>query len=109
MGLGEENMSRVKSHLQSGKPVLMGAKEPWSFYGHSFILDGLYYTGGCWCFHINWGWDGYKDGYFACGIFDTTRRVSVDDEIDGNVDRDYESTLEDLSFNWWYRFLTYEN
>lgn len=53
--------------------------------------------------------DGYKDGCFACGIFDTTRRVSVDDEIDGNVDRDYESTLEDLSFNWWYRFLTYEN
>ena len=44
-----------------------------------------------------------------CGIFDTTRRVSVDDEIDGNDDRDYESTLEDLSFNWWYRFLTYEN
>ena len=34
--------------------------------GHAYVVDG--YDGSL--FHINWGWEGYYDGYFALDAFD---------------------------------------
>lgn len=48
------------NELQKGRPVLYFGDSPTDG-GHAFIVDG--YLDGL--FHLNWGWDGYCDGYFA--------------------------------------------
>ena len=57
----EEWDELVKNELTAGRPVLYGGFNPTSS-GHEFIIDG-YDTKGM--FHVNWGWDGKSDGYFA--------------------------------------------
>ncbi|MCH5302716.1 MAG: C10 family peptidase, partial [Prevotella sp.] len=46
--------------LKQGHPVMYFGQSPTDG-GHAFIVDG--YLNGL--YHINWGWDGYCDGYFA--------------------------------------------
>ncbi len=51
----------LKSEIDNNRPVLYSgtnAKEG----GHAFVLDGYDNTGK---FHINWGWGGSSNGYFA--------------------------------------------
>lgn len=33
-------------------------------------------------YHINWGWNGARDGYYFCGTFDTTCGRFKDSNID---------------------------
>ncbi len=49
----------VYSELISGRPVYISARKTSG--GHAFICDG--YDNGL--FHINWGWRGHQNGYFA--------------------------------------------
>ena len=51
--------------LEQGRPILYTARKISS--GHSFILDG--YDGGD-LFHINWGWGGKNNGFFAISAFE---------------------------------------
>lgn len=51
----------AREMLAAKQPVIFGgqsAKEG----GHVFILDGIDENG---LFHVNWGWGGHEDGYFA--------------------------------------------
>ncbi|MDY5969889.1 MAG: C10 family peptidase [Bacteroidales bacterium] len=48
--------------LAALRPILFSGSHETS--GHSFVLDGSDLTG---LFHINWGWGGYCDGYYAIG------------------------------------------
>lgn len=48
------------AEIRAGYPVLYSGTTP-ADEGHSFICDG--YKDGL--FHINWGWGGLSDGYFA--------------------------------------------
>lgn len=51
----------VYNEIAAGRPVMFsGADENDS--GHEFILDGCDTNG---YFHVNWGWGGLADGYFA--------------------------------------------
>lgn len=53
-------IAALKAELNAGRPVLeRGSGEGG---GHAFVCDGYDATG---LFHINWGWSGYMDGYFA--------------------------------------------
>ena len=54
------------AELASGRPVLIEGYSDvdWGG-GHAFVCDG-YRTDGC--FHINWGWGGWCDGYFNLDI-----------------------------------------
>ena len=52
-----ENM--VYNELANGRPVFISARK--SSGGHAFVCDG--YTDGL--YHINWGWRGHQNGYFA--------------------------------------------
>lgn len=45
--------------LSAGRPILYCGNDMSS--GHAFILDGC--SGGM--YHVNWGWGGYYDGYYA--------------------------------------------
>lgn len=49
------------NELQAGRPVLMTGQKQGEG-GHAFICDGLDKNG---LFHINWGWGGYMNGFFA--------------------------------------------
>lgn len=53
------------NELQKGRPVLYFGNSP-SDGGHAFIVDG--YLDGL--YHLNWGWDGHCDGYFALNGLD---------------------------------------
>ena len=49
----------VYGELAVGRPVFISARKASG--GHAFICDG--YDNGL--FHINWGWRGHQNGYFA--------------------------------------------
>ncbi len=49
----------VYNELANGRPVYISAHK--SSGGHAFVCDG--YTDGL--YHINWGWRGHQNGYFA--------------------------------------------
>ncbi len=54
----EKWISLLNSNLQSGNPVIYNGSGSGN---HAFIVDGYNSTG----YHINWGWDGWYNGYFA--------------------------------------------
>jgi len=53
-------VSTLTSELDDGRPVLETGYGDGG--GHAFVCDGYDANG---LFHINWGWGGYMDGYFA--------------------------------------------
>ncbi|AHM62120.1 Peptidase C10 family protein [Flammeovirgaceae bacterium 311] len=55
----------LKQQLSAGQPVLYAGFG--SGGGHAFVCDG--YTDNN-LFHMNWGWGGYADGYFAITALD---------------------------------------
>lgn len=64
----------LRADLDQGLPILYGGSTQETQYaapsGHCFVFDG-YDTGGM--FHINWGWGGSYDGYFATSLLDSGR------------------------------------
>lgn len=56
----------VLAEIQAGRPVLLsGCTE--NYEGHAFVCDGVDNQN---LFHINWGWGGYQNGYFALSALD---------------------------------------
>ena len=57
----EEWVKLLKGNLDEGNPVIyQGTNDDYS-QNHAFVLDGYNSNG----YHINWGWDGYCNGYYA--------------------------------------------
>lgn len=56
-----EMLGAIASDLQAGYPIFMSGRTTQNE-GHAFVLDGMQSNG---YVHINWGWDGYCNGYFA--------------------------------------------
>ena len=54
--------SRLRSELSLSRPILYSGSDEGG--GHSFVLDGYDNNG---YFHVNWGWGGYFDDYYAIG------------------------------------------
>lgn len=52
--------STIYNELIEGRPVCYGGDDKYSDSGHAFVCDG--YKDGK--YHINWGWGGYRNGYF---------------------------------------------
>ena len=54
----------LRDELRAGRPVIYQGYTGtgWYAYGHCFVLDGFNSAGQ---FHVNWGWDGDCDGFFA--------------------------------------------
>ena len=67
----------LKNEMDNGRPVLYGGQSIEDTArgigggGHAFIADG-YDTNGY--FHINWGWGGWYDGYFAISLLNPAER-----------------------------------
>lgn len=59
----DEYLQILYNELDNGRPVLYAGDEETGG-GHAFVLDGYDSTG---AFHINWGWGGFEDGFYAIG------------------------------------------
>ena len=57
----EDILQEVASDLQAGRPVYVSGHTV-NQEGHAFVCDGMQSDG---YLHINWGWYGSADGYFA--------------------------------------------
>ena len=57
----------IYNELSQGRPVIYGGSSVDN--GHAFVCDG-YKNEGDDKFHINWGWGGQGDGYFALSALD---------------------------------------
>ncbi len=53
----------IVNEINEGRPVLYSGQDVSS--GHAFVCDGYEIRGGVPYFHINWGWGGSANGYFA--------------------------------------------
>lgn len=53
----------IVNEINEGRPVLYSGQDVSS--GHAFVCDGYEMRGGSYFFHINWGWGGSANGYFA--------------------------------------------
>lgn len=54
----------MQEDLAAGRPILYAGDDNWAG-GHAFVVDG--YNGSK--YHINWGWSGDGDNYFALDAF----------------------------------------
>ena len=67
----EEWSALIQSELVAGRPMVFCAYDYSSvyntYYGHAFDIDG--YDANSGTFHINWGWSGTGNGYYALNAF----------------------------------------
>ena len=58
----DDYCQRLRAELDQSRPLLYEGSDESG--GHSFVLDGYNNSG---YFHVNWGWGGYFDDYYAIG------------------------------------------
>lgn len=64
----------MNNELQAHRPMLYASyTEDYSF-GHAYVVDGVNADG---LYHINWGWDGMYDGYFALDMLQPYDGVNI--------------------------------
>lgn len=66
----EEIMAQIVQDLQEGHPIFFEGRTK-NDEGHAFVCDGINTDG---YLHINWGWNGYSDGYYAISAFNPTNQ-----------------------------------
>lgn len=54
-------LEQIAAELLAGRPLVVSGRTT-NDEGHAFVCDGMQPDG---FLHINWGWDGYCDGYYA--------------------------------------------
>ena len=60
-------LNYVYADLEEGRPVILGGNDTYGEGGHEFVCDGRDSQGRL---HINWGWSGDGNGYFAITALD---------------------------------------
>lgn len=88
-----ENWEKIIYHeISNGRPVIYAGQAykivnstpaPNQRAGHAFVCDGYKYENGKSYFHINWGWAGTSDDYFALSALEPA------DQGYGGVGNDY--------------------
>ena len=62
----------IYGELAAGRPIVYCGQSDAG--GHCFVCDGYDGNG---LFHINWGWSGYDDGYFALAVLNPYNNTSA--------------------------------
>lgn len=57
----------IQAELEAGRPIVYCAYDNYTGSGHAFNVDG--YDAAADTYHINWGWEGRGNGYFALNAF----------------------------------------
>lgn len=73
--------STIIGELSAGRPVFYSAQSG-AYGGHAFICDGYDGDG---LFHINWGWNGYLNGYFDLMSLDCYGQAGTGFSIDQEI------------------------
>ena len=76
-----EDWERVLvAEIDADRPVLYSGQDVSA--GHAFVCDGYEQRGSSTCFHINWGWGGLANGYFASDALNpqASRNYSFNDQ-----------------------------
>ncbi len=86
--------------VEKNKPVYMRGQRKSSNgqIGHAWVIDGVMND----MFHVNWGWHGDADGYYAKGVFNTAERQSYDSSDSGDNSYTGASTR---NYYHYFRFL----
>ena len=117
-GIGGTNArTAIRTCLQNGLPVYVdGMDSDLTQVGHCWVLDGYktivvnagnnrYVVHPF--YHVNWGWNGCYDGYYALGCFDVSERFSIDPVIDNLTSSFTDSSLESANYTWDIWAVTY--
>lgn len=59
-------MSTIYNELSNGRPIQYNGADQVNG-GHAFVMDGYNADG---MVHVNWGWEGQKDGYYNVSLLD---------------------------------------
>ena len=62
----------IYSELMESRPVCYNGRSAGG--GHAFVVDGY---DGDELFHVNWGWGGYRDGYFLLSVLNPGSTVGI--------------------------------
>ena len=57
----------IQTELEAGRPIVYLAYDNYTGAGHAFNVDG--YDASSAAYHVNWGWNGRGNGYFALNAF----------------------------------------
>lgn len=98
-------ISKISTMLGDDKPVFISAIPKglinWDS-GHSWVIDGAKYSSNnTYLLHMNFGWDGSSNGYFATNCLNPTKAEEFDDPSDVQTQKDY-------YYNWHFRLITYD-
>lgn len=74
----------IRNEIDASRPLIYGGSDEKTNSGHQFVLDGYNDSN---CVHINWGWGGINNGWFAVNYL----------EEDGYLFSYYDSGLFNLS------------
>ncbi len=106
--------STIISHLNTDRPFLISATSPkkesgdGENHGHAWVIDGYIQRARNdqveTMMHCNMGWGGLYDGYYASGIFDTTK---ITDENGETIDRIAADSTK-RKYCKYYRSVTYD-
>lgn len=102
-----EWMEMLKTELSSKRPVYYSASS--SEVGHAFVIDGYDKDD---MVHVNWGWDGYNNGYFDISSLDPTSTGIGGGSGNGGGFTNYQSMIigiqpEDIS-DFYFSFFSLE-
>lgn len=59
----QEWLGMIRKEIEGGSPLIYGGSDFGDGGGHQFILDGVNDDN---FVHVNWGWEGDDNGWFAC-------------------------------------------
>lgn len=104
-----EYLQILYNELNNSRPILYAGDDE-SDGGHAFVLDGYDSTG---AFHINWGWGGFEDGFYAIGAlnpytytFNTRGRAVIGIEPSYDFDTASTTVVTAVSFDTNYGSIT---
>ena len=103
--LNETMVKKISGMLLQDKPVFISAIpkgiKNWSG-GHSWVVDGAKYSpNDTYLLHMNFGWKGYSNGYYAVNYINPADAEEYDDIKRVDTSKNY-------VYTWHYRILTYD-
>lgn len=85
----------MTTELDNSRPVIYGAWDSHHDFGHEFILDGYAKKSDTdVMFHINWGWDGDCDGYYALSALNPDNANTNSDNVNDFYDSNHVATIK---------------
>lgn len=91
----EDWIKLMTEELDDSRPVIYGAWDSHHDFGHELILDGYAKKSDTdVMFHINWGWNGDCDGYYAISALNPDNAYTNSDNVNDFYDSNHVATIK---------------